>query len=244
MAGFGCSCIETQKVCTLNPDKNPIVACGAESLHSKRQHIFHTAHAAGDKHISSSAVPPAPFTPYLPESTGHKVMLYKGKHQVMLLQVWYISPEEAPVSQSSIIISFLHRWHLDPWAQRYLFTRSWNCKYNISGCAVLDKTVKHFILLPSELSKAPTLQRRQHSCCHQSISKHLLFCLWSLDMHFSSTPLLPLLSDTASTANIQENSFLLCFLKFYVITNPLWISITVCSQGINIPTNFVKKTPW
>lgn len=114
MAGFGWNCIETQKVCTLNQDKNPIVACGAESLHSKRQHIFHTAHGAGDKHICSSAVPPAPFTPYLTESTGHKVMLYKGKYQVMLLQVWYISPEEAPVSQSSIIISFLHRWHLDP----------------------------------------------------------------------------------------------------------------------------------
>lgn len=87
MAGFGSNCIETQEVCTLEQDKNPILACGAESLHSKRQHIFCTAHAAGDKHISSSAVPPTPFTPYLTESTGHKVMLYKGKYQVMLLQV-------------------------------------------------------------------------------------------------------------------------------------------------------------
>lgn len=114
MPGFGWNCIGPHKVCTLEQDKNPILACGAESLHSKRQHIFHTAHAAGDKHISSPAVPPAPFTLYLTASTGHKVRLCKGKYQVMLLQVWYIPHEEAPISQSSIIISFLHHWHLDP----------------------------------------------------------------------------------------------------------------------------------
>lgn len=114
ISGFGWNCIETQKDCTLDQDKNPTRAFGAGPLHSKKQHIFCRAHDAGDKHICSPAVPAAPFTLYLFASTGHKVVLYKGKYQVMLLRVWYISHEEVPISQSSVIISFLHCWHLDP----------------------------------------------------------------------------------------------------------------------------------
>lgn len=54
IAGFGWNCIESHKVCTLDQGKDPTLACGAESLHSQRQHIFYPAHGAGDKHISSS----------------------------------------------------------------------------------------------------------------------------------------------------------------------------------------------
>lgn len=86
----------------------------AESPHLRRPHLFHTAHTKTYKHISRLTVPSVLFILDLTENIGHRVMLHKDKYQVMLHQVWYIPYEDAPISQSSITICFLHRWHLDP----------------------------------------------------------------------------------------------------------------------------------
>lgn len=87
----------------------------------------------------------------LTKTYQQRVKLFKGKYQGIQLQVGYISQEGVSVSQIRVIITFLHGWHLDPTAQRYLFTRSWNCECNSSDFSAPDETVKHFILLSSEL---------------------------------------------------------------------------------------------
>lgn len=78
--------------------RNPILAHCAESLYLKRQYIFHTAHAEICKYISRLTVPPVFFILDLTKNTGRSIILHKGKYQVMLLQVLYISYEEASIS--------------------------------------------------------------------------------------------------------------------------------------------------
>lgn len=49
--------------------------------------MFHTAHTETYKHISRLTVPSVLFILDLTKNIGHRVMLHKGKYQVMLHQV-------------------------------------------------------------------------------------------------------------------------------------------------------------